>query len=84
MIIVIILAEVDYIPIGNRLGSGKSNLRFSISNILPRNPFTVAIRNNPEPEPVETVEVQVECEDRENCYLPRKTYFITIVDPQGE
>ncbi len=35
------------------------------------------------PEPVEVLEIVVECEDNGNCYLPRRSYTITIIDDQG-
>ena len=77
---------VDYIPAGVEPGTGDSNLRWSRGNTpLPiNNSFSVTIIHNPEPEPIEIVEVQVECEERENCFLPRSVYTITIVDPLSE
>ncbi len=33
------------------------------------------------PEPVEVLEILVECD--ENCYLPQQVYTTTIIDDQG-
>ena len=76
-------AGKDYVFAGVRPGVDReSNLRFKKSNDTPNNPFTVTIMNNPELEPVKTVEVHVECE--ENCYLPRTVYTITIIDSEDD
>ena len=51
---------------------------------LPNVAYEVTILNDDIPEPVEVVEVMVQCVATENCYLPRTRYTITIIDDQGE
>ncbi len=46
--------------------------------------FMVTILDDDIPEPVEVVEVVVQCIPLENCYLPRTVYTVTIIDDQGE
>ncbi len=64
----------------------QGNLRWRIINspTLPNVPYVVTILDDDIPEPVEVVEVIVQCVARENCYLPRTRYTITIIDDQGE
>ncbi len=51
---------------------------------FPNRRFMVTILDDDIPEPVEVVEVVVQCVLLENCYLPRTVYTITIIDDQGE
>ncbi len=67
---------------GGRYRNG--NLRWRVGSITPNNPYVVTILDDDIPEPVEVVEVIVQCVARENCYLPRARYTITIIDDQGE
>lgn len=60
-----------------------SNLRFSSNQNLPDRNFTVEILNDDVAEPVEYLEVRLACDGNENCYFPRSSYTITIVDDQG-
>ena len=61
------------------------NLRWGRGAILfPDVPYVVTILGDDIPEPVEVVEVIVQCVAMENCYLPRTRYTITIIDDQGE
>ena len=54
--------------------AGNNNLRWRGAGIsVPNNRFIVLIIDDDIPEPVEIV---VECDDTENCYLPRQTYTI--------
>ena len=40
----------------------------------------VTILDDETPEPVEVIQVQLRCENEENCYSPRSFYTITIID----
>ncbi|XP_064383417.1 uncharacterized protein LOC135332039 isoform X3 [Halichondria panicea] len=59
------------------------NLRWRAGDTLPRVPYVVTILDDAISEPVEVVEVIVQCVAMENCYLPRTRYTITIIDDQG-
>ena len=75
----------DYTAAGvNPDSGGNSNLRYRRDRTTPLNPFTVDILDDDVPEPVEVVQVQLRCEDGENCYSPRSVYTMTIVDDQGD
>ncbi len=71
-----LLAEKDFYSTGN-------NLEWRPGNSVPFNRFLVPIIDDDIPEPVEVLEIVVKCEDKGNCYLPRQTYTITIIDDQG-
>ena len=73
----------DYHLTGFCRGTGNSNLEWRPGNSAPNVRFIVPIIDDDIPEPVEVLEIVVECEDNENCYLPRRTYTITIIDDQG-
>ena len=60
------------------------NLRWGRGAMTPNTPYVVTILDDDIPEPVEVVEVIVQCVAGENCYLPRTRYTITIIDDQGE
>ena len=66
--------------VGVRPGGGNSNLRFRRDRNTPNSPFMMTILDDDVPEPVEVIQVQVMCEDEENCYCPRSFYTITIID----
>lgn len=76
-------AGSDYTTTGLRPGDGNSNLRWRRDAKFPNNQFTVSIKVDNIPEPVEVVEVIVACDGNENCYLPRTRYSITIIDDEG-
>ncbi|XP_064387502.1 uncharacterized protein LOC135335845 isoform X3 [Halichondria panicea] len=59
------------------------NLRWGRGAMTPNTPYVVTILDDDIPEPVEVVEVIVQCVAGENCYLPRTRYTITIIDDQG-
>ncbi|XP_064387691.1 uncharacterized protein LOC135335916 [Halichondria panicea] len=60
------------------------NLRWGRDgSTLPNVAYEVTILDDDIPEPVEVVEVMVQCVAIENCYLPRARYTITIIDDQG-
>ncbi|XP_064397880.1 uncharacterized protein LOC135344578 [Halichondria panicea] len=69
---------------GVRPGSGNSNMRWRRRNSAPVNRFIVPIIDDDIPEPIEKLEIFVECDASENCYLPRQSYTITIIDDQGQ
>ena len=71
-------------PQNNGGPTENGNLRWRAGDTLPRVPYVVTILDDDIPEPVEMVEVMVQCVARENCYLPRTRYTITIIDDQGE
>ena len=74
----------DYTAVGvNPDSGGNSNLRYRRDRDTPNIPFTVDILGDNVPEPVEVVQVQLRCEDGENCYSPRSFYTITIIDDEG-
>ena len=60
-----------------------SNLRWKTRNAVPNREFTVDIHADDVPEPVEYLEVVLNCDGNENCYIPRSVYRITIIDNQG-
>ena len=60
------------------------NLRWRAEETFPNRAYEVSILDDDIPEPVEVVEVMVQCVRVENCYLPRSVYTITIIDDQGE
>ncbi|XP_064387621.1 uncharacterized protein LOC135335889 isoform X1 [Halichondria panicea] len=70
-------------PQNNGGPTENGNLRWRAGDTLPRVPYVVTILDDDTPEPVEVVEVMVQCVARENCYLPRTRYTITIIDDQG-
>ncbi len=76
-------AGEDYTLTGVRPGSGNSNMRWRRRNSAPVNRFIVPIIDDDIPEPNEKLEIFVECDASENCYLPRQSYTITIIDDQG-
>ncbi len=59
--------------------TGDSNLRWRAGNSAPNNRFIVPIIDDDIPEPVEVLEIVVECEDKGNCYLPCTTSTYTII-----
>ena len=75
---------IDYIFVGARPGDGISNLQWEKDEVTPNSTFTVTILDDDVPEPVEVIEVQVVCENNENCYSPISVYTITIFDDQGD
>ncbi len=76
-------AGKDFNSTGLFRGTGNSNLEWRIGNSAPNVQFIVPIIDDDIPEPVEVLEIVVECEDYGNCYLPRRSYTITIIDDQG-
>ncbi len=78
-----LLAGEDYNSTGLLRGSGNSNLEWRTGNSVPNVRFIVPIIDDDIPEPVEVLEIVVECENNGNCYLPRQVYTITIIDDQG-
>ncbi|XP_064385961.1 uncharacterized protein LOC135334617 isoform X2 [Halichondria panicea] len=58
-------------------------LEWRPGNSVPNVRFIVPIIDDDIPEPVEVLEIVVECEDNGNCYLPRRSYTITIIDDQA-
>ncbi len=62
---------------------GNSNLRWRPGNAAPNTRFVIPIIDDDMPEATEMFEVSVECEQSENCYLPRAKYTVTIVDDDG-
>ncbi len=58
-------------------------MRWRRRNSAPNNRFIVPIIDDEIPEPIEKLEIFVECDASENCYLPRQSYTITIIDDQG-
>ncbi|XP_064387505.1 uncharacterized protein LOC135335846 isoform X3 [Halichondria panicea] len=70
-------------PQNNGGPTQNGNLRWRAGDTLPRVPYVVTILDDDTPEPVEVVEVIVQCVAGENCYLPRTRYTITIIDDQG-
>ena len=73
----------DYTPAGCEPDSGNSsNLRWSGSNTSPDEEFLVNITVDDFPEPVEVIEVVLECEM--NCFILQEIYTITIIDDLGE
>ena len=77
-------AGMDYVATGVRPDSGaNSNLRFRSTRNTPNNAFIVMIMDDDTPEPIEVIDVFLECEAVENCYAPQDRYTITIVDPDG-
>lgn len=79
-----IYAGSDYLTAGIRPGQGDSNLRWRANRVEPNDNMTITIINDTVPEAVEMLEVVVECDSNENCYLPRESYTITIVDDECE
>ncbi len=80
-------AGSDYLPPVRMYNDGPDqfgNLRWRAGNTFPNRPFMVRIVNDDIPEPVEVMEVIVQCIATENCYLPRSVYTITIIDDEGE
>ncbi|XP_064386944.1 uncharacterized protein LOC135335380 isoform X3 [Halichondria panicea] len=73
----------DYNSTGLFRGTGNNNLEWRIGNSAPNVLFIVPIIDDDIPEPVEVLEIVVECEDNGNCYLPRRSYTITIIDDQA-
>ena len=62
--------------------SGQERGEFTIDrNIANMGSFQVSVEKNPEPDPVKVIKLQVECQ---NCYLPTRTYSISIVDAEGK
>ncbi|XP_064385904.1 uncharacterized protein LOC135334578 isoform X3 [Halichondria panicea] len=76
-------AGKDFNSTGLFRGTGNSNLEWRIGNSAPNVQFIVPIIDDDIPEPVEVLEIVVECEDYGNCYLPRRSYTITIIDDQA-
>ncbi len=58
-------------------------MEWGIGNSVPTVRFIVPIIDDDMPEEVEVLEIEVDCEDNGNCYLPRQIYTITIIDDQG-
>ncbi len=83
--VIIFLLGKDYGSTGLLPGTlgNSSKLEWRAGNSTPNNQFIVSIIDDDIPEPVEVLEIFVECEANENCYLPRQRYTITIVDDQG-
>ncbi len=74
----------DFDAMGFLSGEGvNSNLRWRSARTIPNNRFIVPIIDDDVPEDTEVFEVWVECEERENCYLPRTKYTVTILDDDG-
>lgn len=61
----------------------ESNVRWGAGNTLPIRCFVVPIVDDDVPEGTEMLEVWVECDYNQNCYLPRTKYTITILDDDG-
>ncbi len=76
------VAGSDYNTAGVIPGSGNSNLRYRTNRPTPNQPFVVQILDDDILEPVEVIDVILECEAVENCYAPQRMYTITIVDDQ--
>ena len=57
----ILISGMDYTTSGLRPGQGISNLRFAAIRDTPNNPFTVEIINDDEPEPLEVIDIFLEC-----------------------
>lgn len=74
---------MDYITAGTRPGQGNSNLRWRANAQTPNDQMRVTILDDNVPEPAEVIEVIVECDGNENCFIPQRMYTITIVDEQG-
>ncbi|XP_064387511.1 uncharacterized protein LOC135335851 isoform X2 [Halichondria panicea] len=70
-------------PQNNGGPTQNGNLRWRAGDTLLHVPYVVTILDDDTPEPVEVVEVIVQCVAGENCYLPRTRYTITIIDDQG-
>ena len=79
----LLLAGADYNSTGLHPGKGKSNLIWKRHTSAPIAQFIVPIIDDDIPEPIEVLEIFVECEKNRNCYLPRQRYTITIIDDQG-
>ncbi len=79
-----LLAGEDYKSTDLLRGTDNSAiLEWRPGNSVPNVRFIVPIIDDDIPEPVEVLEIVVECEDNGNCYLPRRSYTITIIDDQG-
>ena len=76
-------AGEDYISTGLRPRIGNSNLRWAAGNTFPNRRFIVPIIDDDIPEPIEKLEVLIECDGNHNCFIPQRSYTITIVDDQG-
>ncbi len=80
-------AGIDYSSPLRQTNDGPNqfgNLRWRAENTSPNRPYIVTILDDDIAEPVEVVQVMVQCIREENCYLPRSVYTITIIDDEGE
>ena len=76
------------LPAGNDFNSTQgttdsSNLVWRAGNSAPNVRFTVPIINDDTLEPDEVLEIEIQCENNGNCYIPQQIYTITIIDDQG-